>query len=150
MFHVKKYFCAIIDPVLHFGKRLIFTFPMLSKTIIFYQQSIQFLKTCTSYNYIIITSYIIPRLQGRYVEALQDVSAAIHLDPNGAPAFYHRACLLRTSQPEQALRDLSVSLLLDDSVANVSAYVHRGVLYTQMKWSANFSVLQCITYSGRV
>ena len=113
---------------------------MLSKTITFYQQSIQFFKTYTSYNYIIITSYnvIIPRLQGRYVEALQDVSAAIHLDPNGALVFYHRACLLRTSQPEQALRDLSISLLLDDSVANVSAYVHRGVLYTQMKWSANF------------
>ena len=100
---------------------------------------------CTLYNYIIITSHIIPHLQGRYVEALQDVSAAIHLDPNGAPAFYHRACLLQTSQPEQALKDLSVSLLLDDSVANVSAYVHRGVLYTQMKWSANFfSVLQYI------
>ena len=87
-----------------------------------------------SYDYIIITSHNHNSTQGRYVEALQDVSAAIHLDPNGAQAFYHRACLLRTSQPEQALRDLSVSLLLDDSVANVSAYVHRGVLYTRMKW----------------
>ena len=68
------------------------------------------------------------------MEALQDVSAAIHLDPNGAQAFYHRACLLQTSQPKQALRDLSVSLLLDDSAANVSAYLHRGILYTLMKW----------------
>ena len=79
-------------------------------------------------------------MQGRYVEALQDVSAAIHLDPNGAQAFYHRACLLRTSQPEQSLQDLSVSLLLDDSVANVSAYIHRGVLYTQMKWSVKLMI----------
>ena len=34
-------------------------------------------------------------LQGNYVQALQDLSAAIHLDPNNAAAYYHRACLLR-------------------------------------------------------
>jgi len=29
------------------------------------------------------------------MDALRDLSAAIHLDPNGSQAFYHRACLLR-------------------------------------------------------
>ena len=46
-------------------------------------------------------------------------------------------CLLATfssHEPKQALRDYSISLLLDDSASNVQAYVHRGVLYTQMKW----------------
>ncbi|XP_064400384.1 uncharacterized protein LOC135346636 isoform X3 [Halichondria panicea] len=69
---------------------------------------------------------------GQYVEALQDLSAAIHLEPNQAQAFFHRAYLLRESQPKQALQDFSVSLLLDDSVTNVQAFVHRGVLYTQL------------------
>ncbi len=73
-------------------------------------------------------------LQGQYVEALQDLSAAIHLEPNQAQAFFHRAYLLRESQPKQALQDFSVSLLLDDSVTNVQAFVHRGVLYTQLTW----------------
>ena len=79
------------------------------------------------------------------MEALQDVSAAIHLDPNGAQAFYHRACLLRTSHPAQALRDLSVSLLLDDSVANVSARLHRGVVYAQMKWFALIKLISTVS-----
>ena len=73
-------------------------------------------------------------LQGRYVEALQDLSASIHLEPSNHSAFYYRACLLRTTHPSQALKDFSKSLLLDHSLNNVAAYVHRGVLYTEMKW----------------
>lgn len=75
--------------------------------------------------------------QGLYIEALQDLSAAIHLEPNGAQAFFHRAYLLRNSQPWMALKDFSVSLLLDDSVTNVNSFIHRGVLYTQLHWSVH-------------
>ena len=71
---------------------------------------------------------------GRYSVALQDVSASIHLEPNNHAAFYLRACLLRTTEPKQALKDFSISLLLNDSVTNIDAFVHRGVLYTQLKW----------------
>jgi hypothetical protein len=37
-------------------------------------------------------------------------------------------------EPQQALKDFSISLLLNDSVTNIDAFVHRGVLYTQLKW----------------
>ncbi len=67
------------------------------------------------------------------MEALQDLSASIHLEPNNHSAFYYRACLLRTTHRQQALKDFSMSLLLNDSVENVAAFVHRGVLYTEMK-----------------
>lgn len=77
------------------------------------------------------------------MEALRDLSAAIHLDPNGSQAFYHRACLLRNSLPKQALKDFSVSLLLDDSVANVHTFIHRGVLYTQLKWYVSDKYCAC-------
>ncbi len=68
---------------------------------------------------------------GNFTETLQDLSAVIHLDPGHSEAYYNRACLLRAHHPQQALKDFSVSLLLDDSQANVQAYVQRGVLYTQ-------------------
>ncbi|XP_065910074.1 uncharacterized protein [Dysidea avara] len=70
---------------------------------------------------------------GNYVQALQDLSAAVHLDPNNAAAYYHRACLIRIRHPHKALQDYSTSLLLDNSVNNVMAYLHRGILYTSMK-----------------
>ncbi len=75
------------------------------------------------------------------MEALQDLSAAIHLEPNGAQAFFHRGYLLRDSQPWRALKDFSVSLLLDDSVTNVNSFIHRGVLYTQLQWSGIVSII---------
>ena len=42
--------------------------------------------------------------QGMYPEAVADLSAAIHLDPNNSVAFYHRGCLLRKAYPKQALQ----------------------------------------------
>lgn len=42
--------------------------------------------------------------QGMYPEAVADLSAAIHLDPNNSVAFYHRGCLLRKAHPKQALQ----------------------------------------------
>ncbi|KAK3699161.1 hypothetical protein QZH41_011884 [Actinostola sp. cb2023] len=65
--------------------------------------------------------------------SLRDFSAAIHYNPNNAVALYHRACILRKIDPRRALQDLSVSLLLDSSVDNVNAYLHRGILYTDLK-----------------
>ncbi|XP_071786267.1 uncharacterized protein [Asterias amurensis] len=66
---------------------------------------------------------------GHFVQAVEDLSSAIHLDPLSSVAFYHRGCLLRRANPKQALQDLSVSVLLDDSEDNVMAFFHRAVLY---------------------
>ena len=41
--------------------------------------------------------------------------------------FYSRV------HPRRALQDLSVSLLLDSSEDNVKAFLHRGILYTDLK-----------------
>ena len=35
--------------------------------------------------------------------------------------------------PRRALQDFSVSLLLDSSEENVKAFLHRGILYTDLK-----------------
>jgi len=56
---------------------------------------------------------------GQYESALTDLSAAIHLDPKNAEAFYYRGALLRTAAPKKALQDLSISMMLDDSEKNV-------------------------------
>ncbi|XP_031569552.1 uncharacterized protein LOC116304042 [Actinia tenebrosa] len=70
---------------------------------------------------------------GQFNNAIRDFSAAIHYDPNNALALYHRGCILRKVHPRRALQDLSVSLLLDSSENNVNAFLHRGILYTDMK-----------------
>ena len=44
-----------------------------------------------------------------YKQATQDLSVAIHLDPNNWLALYYRACLFRKSSPFRALQDYSVS-----------------------------------------
>ncbi|XP_057307156.1 uncharacterized protein LOC130645247 isoform X1 [Hydractinia symbiolongicarpus] len=69
----------------------------------------------------------------RYKEAITDLSVSIHLKPNNHLAFFHRGCLLRKCLPKQAVQDFSVSLLLDSTVANVSSYLHRGILYTELQ-----------------
>jgi tetratricopeptide (TPR) repeat protein len=71
--------------------------------------------------------------QGEYQKALVDLSAALHLDPSNSVAFCHRGCLLRKENPHKALEDLSISLLIDNSVNNVMAYLHRGIVYTDLK-----------------
>ncbi|KAM4690484.1 tetratricopeptide repeat protein 6 [Rhinophrynus dorsalis] len=73
---------------------------------------------------------------GNYSEAAEDFSAAIHLDPNNWMAFYYRGCLLRKCHPWQALQDFSVSVLLHDDFENLNAFLHRGILYTDLgMWS---------------
>ncbi|KAM4013379.1 tetratricopeptide repeat protein 6 isoform 2-T2 [Anomaloglossus baeobatrachus] len=72
----------------------------------------------------------------RYSEAAEDFSAVVHLDPKNWMAFYYRGCLLRKCYPKHALQDLSISVLLHDGFENLSAFLHRGVLYTDLGlWS---------------
>ncbi|XP_015759885.1 PREDICTED: uncharacterized protein LOC107339154 [Acropora digitifera] len=68
-----------------------------------------------------------------FERALRDLAAAVHFNPNNAEAFYQRGCLLRKVHPRRALQDLSVSLILDNSEKNVKAFLHRGILYTDLK-----------------
>ncbi|XP_075049738.1 tetratricopeptide repeat protein 6 [Mixophyes fleayi] len=72
----------------------------------------------------------------RYNEAAEDFSSVIHLDPKNWIAFYYRGCLLRKCYPQHALKDFSVSVLLHDGFENLSAFLHRGILYTDLGlWS---------------
>ncbi|XP_077118709.1 tetratricopeptide repeat protein 6 isoform X2 [Ranitomeya variabilis] len=72
----------------------------------------------------------------RYSEAAEDFSAVVHLDPRNWMAFYYRGCLLRKCYPKHALQDFSISVLLHDGFENLSAFLHRGVLYTDLRlWS---------------
>lgn len=47
--------------------------------------------------------------QRQYRNAIQDLAAAIHLDPSCWQAFYYRGCILQQVDPKRALRDFSVS-----------------------------------------
>ncbi|XP_077179273.1 tetratricopeptide repeat protein 6 isoform X2 [Paroedura picta] len=71
--------------------------------------------------------------QEEYKKAAVDFSAAIHLDPCNWLAFYYRGCILRKIDPKQALQDFSISVLLNDDYENLSCFIHRGILYTEMK-----------------
>src|SRR4029434_3621774 len=46
---------------------------------------------------------------GQFNNAADDLSLALHLNPNNWLAFYHRGCLVRKRQPESGIRDLSTS-----------------------------------------
>ncbi|XP_048830069.1 uncharacterized protein LOC125707163 [Brienomyrus brachyistius] len=70
---------------------------------------------------------------GMFQEAVADLGLAVQLDPNNWTSFYLRGCLLRKKQPEAALRDLSVSVLINNSTENVRAFLHRGLLYVGLK-----------------
>lgn len=61
--------------------------------------------------------------------ALCDVSQCIHVDTTNAHAFAFRGKLLSTNFPQRALVDLSVSIMLDNTVRNLQSFVHRGILY---------------------
>ncbi|XP_054431974.1 tetratricopeptide repeat protein 6 [Pteronotus mesoamericanus] len=71
-----------------------------------------------------------------YKQATQDFSVAIHLDPNNWLALYYRACLLRKSNTFRALQDYSVSALINDGYENLGCFLHRGIIYADLKlWS---------------
>ncbi|KAH0620523.1 hypothetical protein JD844_021065 [Phrynosoma platyrhinos] len=69
----------------------------------------------------------------QYQNATEDLCAAIHLNPRNWIAYYYRGCILRKINPKQALQDLSVSVLLNYSYDNLSAFLHRGILYAELK-----------------
>ncbi|KAL6088015.1 hypothetical protein STEG23_022373, partial [Scotinomys teguina] len=68
-----------------------------------------------------------------YKQATQDFSVAIHLDPNNWVALYYRACVFRKNSPYRALQDYSVSALINDGYENLNCFLHRGILYAQLK-----------------
>ncbi|XP_075388324.1 tetratricopeptide repeat protein 6 [Tenrec ecaudatus] len=68
-----------------------------------------------------------------YKEATLDLSAAIHLDPNNWLALYYRACLFRKTSPWRALQDYSMSALIYDGYENLATFLHRGILYADLK-----------------
>ncbi|NXD05736.1 TTC6 protein, partial [Nothocercus nigrocapillus] len=74
--------------------------------------------------------------QQQYRNAIEDLSAALHLDPFCWLAFYHRGCILRHVDPKRALQDFSVSVLINDTQENFYSFLHRGVIYAeQCQWS---------------
>ncbi|CAH2328416.1 tetratricopeptide repeat 6 isoform X1 [Pelobates cultripes] len=82
---------------------------------------------------------------GHYSEAVEDYSAAIHFDPNNWLAFYYRGCLLRKGNPQQALQDFSISVLLNNDFENVNAFLHRGILYTDLgMWTEAAFDFECV------
>ncbi|XP_060031436.1 tetratricopeptide repeat protein 6 isoform X2 [Erinaceus europaeus] len=68
-----------------------------------------------------------------YKDAVQDFSYVIHFDPNNWLALYYRACIFRKTNPMRALQDYSVSVLINDGYENVYCFLHRGILYTDLK-----------------
>ncbi|XP_040598979.1 tetratricopeptide repeat protein 6 [Mesocricetus auratus] len=68
-----------------------------------------------------------------YKQAIQDFSIAIHLDPNNWLALYYRACLFRKASPHRALQDYSTSVLINDGYDNLNCFLHRGILYADLK-----------------
>ncbi|KAJ1102670.1 hypothetical protein NDU88_000114 [Pleurodeles waltl] len=71
--------------------------------------------------------------QSRYVDAVEDFSAAVHLDPMNWLAFYYRGCLLRKMHPRRALQDFSISVLINDGFENLNSFLHRGILYADLR-----------------
>ncbi|XP_054988059.1 tetratricopeptide repeat protein 6 [Sorex araneus] len=67
-------------------------------------------------------------------QATEDFSFAIHLDPNNWLAMYYRACLFRKTKPMRALQDYSVSALINDGYENLNCFLHRGILYAELKF----------------
>ncbi|RXN19260.1 tetratricopeptide repeat 6 [Labeo rohita] len=70
---------------------------------------------------------------GQFEKSIEDLYLAVHLDPSSWLAFYHRGCLLREIMPHMALRDLSTSVLINDSAENLSAFLHRGLVYMSLR-----------------
>ncbi|KAI1895618.1 hypothetical protein AGOR_G00108090 [Albula goreensis] len=79
---------------------------------------------------------------GKRQEALEDFALALRLDPNNWQAFYHRGCLLQRNEPRLALRDL---ILINDSIENLSSFLHRGLIYTELKvWQQAISDFKAV------
>ncbi|EDQ87743.1 uncharacterized protein MONBRDRAFT_9566 [Monosiga brevicollis MX1] len=67
------------------------------------------------------------------IEALRDVVQCLHLDPNCAEAYFYRALMLLEARPRQALKDFSLTLLLDmGTELTTRALLQRGILYAKL------------------
>lgn len=76
----------------------------------------------------------------KWEEALKDLNMAIRITPGKFDLYYYRGNLFRKRNPTRALQDLSVSILLNDSSANIEAYYSRALLYTTLN-EAGLAVL---------
>lgn len=63
----------------------------------------------------------------RWDDALNDLSKAIQLNPARSDFFLFRGCLVKERNIEKAIEDFSVSILLDDSPENHTAFYERGI-----------------------
>ncbi|NXG30819.1 TTC6 protein, partial [Dromaius novaehollandiae] len=74
--------------------------------------------------------------QQQYRNAIEDLTAALHLDPFCWLAFFYRGCILRHIDPKRAVQDFSVSVLINDTQENFCSFLHRGIIYSeQCQWS---------------
>ncbi|NXI46447.1 TTC6 protein, partial [Galbula dea] len=75
-------------------------------------------------------------MQQQYRKAIEDLAAAVHLDPSCWLAFYYRGCILQQIDPKRAVQDFSVSVLINDTKENLYSFLHRGIVYSeQCQWS---------------
>ncbi|XP_047128697.2 uncharacterized protein LOC101237560 isoform X1 [Hydra vulgaris] len=68
-----------------------------------------------------------------FENALSDLSICLHLSPNHYEAFYYRGFILQKNSRKQAIKDLSVSLLINSNKENINAFIQRGIVYTILK-----------------
>jgi tetratricopeptide (TPR) repeat protein len=61
--------------------------------------------------------------------ACEDYSLAIKLCPHNSKYYLYRGCIERNRNPEKAIEDLSISLLIDNSIKNIKAYFYRAFVY---------------------
>ncbi|KAJ3259590.1 cytochrome c oxidase subunit 1 [Boothiomyces macroporosus] len=67
-----------------------------------------------------------------YYDAMEDLTQAIRISPDNFRYFFHRGCLLREQNPQWAIQDLSVSILLNPYETNSDAFYHRALLYQRL------------------
>ncbi|KAJ3324940.1 cytochrome c oxidase subunit 1 [Boothiomyces sp. JEL0866] len=67
-----------------------------------------------------------------YYDAMEDLTQAIRINPDNSRYFFHRGCLLREQNPQWAIQDLSVSILLNPYETNADAFYHRAQLYQRL------------------
>ena len=66
--------------------------------------------------------------QGDYDSAIEDVTKALELEPDNAPAYIHRSLIYRTKGDyDSAIEDVTKTLELEPN--NFDAYIHRGLIY---------------------
>lgn len=70
-------------------------------------------------------------MQWKYCDLNKDLTQAIRIDPNNGAHFFHRGCLLREQNPEWAIKDFSIAILLDFP-EKIDAYYFRAQMYQHL------------------